>query len=86
MLICNVKHVEMLVPSVDMLTRALVTLLTLGSWARGQGAGLRCHPGDITFQLLSGYVYTNTQAIISTQVRGHTVIYSTDKQTNLHMK
>ena len=77
----------MLVASVDMLTRALVTLLTLGAWARGQqGAGLRCHPGDITFQLLSGYVYTNTQAIISTQVRGHQVIYSTDKQTNLNMK
>ena len=76
----------MLVASVDMLTRALVTLLTLGAWARGQGAGLRCHPEDITFQILSGYVYTNTQAIISTQVRGHTLIYSTDKQTNLTLK
>ena len=36
---------------------------------------LRCQASDISFQLLSGYVYTNTDDIIKTMVKGsiHTI-------------
>ena len=38
----------------------------------------RCHQADLSYQILSGFVFTHTPSIINTQVRPQTRVISVD--------
>ena len=47
-------------------TAHLLLLLILGT---GVESLARCHQSDLSYQILSGFVFTHTPSIINTQVR-----------------
>ena len=57
--------VHVLQPTCSMLS--LITLLWITTLQTASSL-LRCQPADISYQILSGYVYTNTDSIITTKV------------------
>ena len=46
----------------------LTTFLLLLPWGSRGDSLARCHQADLSYQILSGFVFTQTPSIISTQV------------------
>ena len=49
-------------------TILLLLLLLLLPWSSLGDSLARCHQADLSYQILSGFVFTQTSSIISTQV------------------